>query len=103
VLFLGNNYTGAYRDIPVIVDTLHSHGIAIAKTMTAGSPNHYDATTTHENMLLYCRKGNHPSIKAKINQVMSTMNKEEQHNYIIDISHCSSYPIASSPPSISLK
>ena len=43
--------------------------------------------TTHENALFYWRQGNRPFIKSKINQVMSTMNKEEWNNYIIRISH----------------
>jgi hypothetical protein len=55
--------------------------------MTVGCPNHFSASTTRDNELLYWRKGNHLSIKAKIGQVMATMNKEKHRNYIIHIPH----------------
>ena len=86
IRFLGNNYTGAYRDIPSIVKSLRSHGIAetlishYSCVMTVGCPNHLNASTSRDNALLYWRKGNHPSICAKIDQVMTTMNKEEWNN-----------------------
>jgi hypothetical protein len=89
IRFLGNNYTGAYSDIPLIVTSLHAHGIAkslishYSQVMTVGCPNHLNASTSHDNALLYWWKGNHPSIRAKIDQVMSTMNKEEKNNYVI--------------------
>ena len=89
--FLGNNYTGAYRDILSIVNSLHSHGIVATLIlhysciMTMGCPNHLNELTSRDNALLYWRRGNHPSIRAKINQVMTTMNKEEKNNYIIHV------------------
>jgi hypothetical protein len=91
--FLGNNYTGSYRDIPSIVASLQNHGIS--KTLLAhysgilqvGCLNHFNACTMHENALLYWRQGNHPSIKMKIDQVMFTMNEEERNNYIIHVPH----------------
>jgi hypothetical protein len=55
--------------------------------MTVGCPNHLNVSTSHNNALLYWQKGNHPSIHAKINQVMTTMNKEEKNNSIIHVSH----------------
>jgi hypothetical protein len=55
--------------------------------MTVGCPNHLNASTTCDNALLYWWKGNHPSIRDKIDQVMSTMNKEEKNNYIIHVPH----------------
>ena len=93
IRFLGNNYTGAYRDIPSIVESLRSHGIAetmishYARVMTVGCPNHLNASTSRDNALLYWRKGNHSSIRAKIDQVMATMNKEEKNNYVIHVPH----------------
>jgi hypothetical protein len=84
---------GVYGDIPAIINTLCFRGIAVtlidhySQVMMIGCPNHFNATTTQENDLLYWRMGNHPSIKAKINQVISTMNKEEQNNCVIHISH----------------
>jgi hypothetical protein len=55
--------------------------------MTVGCPSHFNACTMRENALLYWRQGNHPSIKSKIKQVMSTMNKEEWNNCIIHVPH----------------
>jgi hypothetical protein len=49
--FLGNNYTGAYHDIPSIVNSLRAHGIAeslilhYSRVMTVGCPNHINAST----------------------------------------------------------
>jgi hypothetical protein len=93
IQFLGNNYTGAYRDIPSIINSLHSHGIAeslathYSRVMTVGCPNHLNASTYCDKALLYWRKGNHPSNRAKIDQVMTTMNKEEKNNYVIHVPH----------------
>ena len=53
--------------------------------MTVGCPNHFNDTTTHDNVLLYWRKGNHPFIRTKIDQVLATMNKEEWSNYVVHI------------------
>jgi ABC-type phosphate/phosphonate transport system substrate-binding protein len=55
--------------------------------MTVGCPNHLNASTTRDNAPLYWQKGNHPSIRAKIDQVMTTMNKEERNNYVIHVPH----------------
>ena len=93
IRFLGNNYTGAYRNIASIVASLRTHGIAEAlithysRVMTVGCPNHFNATTSRDNALLYWRKGNHPSIRAKLGQVMATMNKEERNNYVVHVPH----------------
>jgi hypothetical protein len=93
IWFLGNNYTGTYCNIPSIVNSLRSHGFAeslishYSCVMTVGCPNHLNASTSCDNALLYWQKGNRPSICAKIDQVMTTMNKEEKNNYIIHIPH----------------
>jgi hypothetical protein len=93
IWFLGNNYTGEYHDIPSIMAFLRLHGIAddiissYNRVMTMGCPNHFNASTTRDNALLYWRCSNHPSIRAKINQVMETMNKKERNNYVVHIPH----------------
>jgi uncharacterized protein YneF (UPF0154 family) len=93
IWFLGNNYTVAYHNIPLIVTSLCAHGIAkylilhYSQVMTMGCPNHLNASTLRNNALLYWQKGNHPSIRAKIDQVMATMNKEEKNNYVIHFPH----------------
>ena len=79
IRFLINNYTSAYRDIKSIVALLRTHGIAeeliahYSQVMTVGCPNHFNATTTRDNALLW--KGNYPSINAKMGQVMAIINK----------------------------
>jgi hypothetical protein len=55
--------------------------------MTVGCPNHLNVSTLHVNALLYWRKENHLSIRAKIDQVMTIMNKEEKNNYVINVPH----------------
>jgi hypothetical protein len=93
IRFLRNNYTGKYHDIPSVVASLRTHGIAktliehYSRVMTGGCPNHFNTTTTCKNVLLYWRKGNHPSIRAKLNQVLTTMNKKELNNYVLHVSH----------------
>ena len=93
VRFLRNNYTGEYRDILSIFASLHTHSIAdslithYSCIMMMGCPNHFNATTTCANALLYWRKGNHPSIHAKIDQVLAAMNKEERNNFIVYVPH----------------
>ena len=93
IQFLGNNYTGAYHDIASIVASLCAHSIAetlithYSRIMMLGCPNHLNAAMTCDNALLYWRKGNHPSIRAKLGQVMATMNKEERNNYVLHVPH----------------
>jgi hypothetical protein len=92
IRFLRNNYTGEYHDIQSIVASLRAHGTAsliahYSRVMTLGCLNHFNATTTHANALLYWRQGNHPSIRAKIDQVLANMNKEERNNYVVHVPH----------------
>ena len=93
VWLLGNNYTGAYPDIPGIAHALWHHSInekLIAKhvwVMTVGGPNNLIANTTRDNALLYWCQANYPSIAMCINNVMATMNKEECNNYLIHLPH----------------
>jgi hypothetical protein len=93
IRFLGNNYTGEYRDIPSIVAFLRLQSIAkdiissYNRVMTVRCPNHFNASTTRDNALLYWWRGNHPSSRAKINQVMETMNKQERNNYVVHLPH----------------
>ena len=49
--YLGNNYTGAYQDVSMIVDKLRRHKIdsalieKYARVMLTGGPNHFVADT----------------------------------------------------------
>ena len=71
VRYLGNNYTGAYREIHVIVETLHKFKInpnlitKYVRVMLTGCPNHFVVDTTHANTLMHWRLRNHPSIDKK--------------------------------------
>jgi hypothetical protein len=61
--FLGNNYTGAYRDVPSIVTSLCNHDNHYSCVMMVGCPNHFKACTMRKNALFYWRQANHPSIR----------------------------------------
>jgi hypothetical protein len=62
--YLGNNYTGEYREVPQVASTL-CH-LKVNKTliqkyihmMATGCPNHFNADTSRSNALLYWRQGN---------------------------------------------
>jgi len=61
IQFLGNNYTGEYRDVPLIVASLRLHGIAEDNIlgynciMTMGCPNHFNSSTIRT--MLSCTGG----------------------------------------------
>ena len=91
--YLGNNYTGAYRNTHKVIKTLRHYKIntnlidQYMRVITIGCPNHVVAETSRANALHYWRHGNHSSINQKIDQVMSTINKEERNNYVIHLPH----------------
>jgi hypothetical protein len=61
VRYLGNNYTGAYRNVPCILSVLRSHNIdphlidQYTRVMITGCPNRFVAETSRENALLHWR------------------------------------------------
>jgi len=67
--YLGNNYTGAYREVSDVVSVLSSHKIdsilidKYIQVMLTGCPNHFVAETTRANALLHWCGTIHPSIK----------------------------------------
>lgn len=86
--FLGNNYTGAHRDVNKIATILRKHVPEdlvekYIRVMTVGCPAKFNYETTRENAFHYWKQGNNPSIQRKLAQVMSTMNKEERNNFVI--------------------
>ncbi len=93
VQFLSNNYTEANCNIPRITTALCHHSInkkLIANyitIMTMRCLNHYNAHNIRANTLLYWCQGNHPSIATCIENVMTTMNKEECNNYVLHALH----------------
>ena len=84
---LGGSYTGEHRDISTIVACLTSHDIdpwlitQYVRATTVGCPNHFVAETSRENALLHWRKGNHPSVKKEIVDVLNTMAKEHRNRF----------------------
>ena len=91
--YLGNNYTGAYRDVHSTIATLHTFKISstlitkYARVMLTGCPNQFVAETSRANALLHWRLRNHPSINKKLPQVQATMNKEDRNNFVIPLPH----------------
>ena len=91
--YLGNNYTGAYREVSLVADTLRKHKVThslidkYVRVMVTGCPNHFVANTTRANALLHWRLRNHPSIDRKLPQVLATMNKEDRNNFAISLPH----------------
>ena len=91
--YLGNNYTGAYRDVHSTLSTLHKFNVnkelirKYARVMFTGCPNHFVAESSRANALLHWRLRNHPSIDKKLPQVQATMNKEDRNNFVIPLPH----------------
>ena len=91
--FLGNNYTGVYRQVSDVTAILHrwcTLPALIAKyirVMTTGCPATFVADSTRVNALLHWRMLNHTSIDMKLDQVFATMNKEDRNNYAIPLPH----------------
>ena len=90
--YLGNNYTGAYRDVEATVKILSSYNIDTEliehyiRVMTVGCPNHLVAETSRANAMEYWREGNNPSIKKNLDKVRKTMNKEDRNNFVAPLS-----------------
>jgi hypothetical protein len=91
--YLGNNYTGAHREISAIVSALRFHKIdpilidKYVRVMLTGCPNHFVAETTRANALLHWRMRNHLSIDQKLPQVRASTNKEDRNNFVIPLPH----------------
>jgi hypothetical protein len=49
--------------------------------------NHFVASTTRENALLYFRQRNGPTIEKKRDQLQKTMNKEDKNKFVIPLPH----------------
>lgn len=91
--YLGNNYTGAYREVDKIVTKLRELNIdedlidKYIRVMVTCCPNHFVAETTRANTLLHWRMQNGPTINRKLDQVLKTMNKEDKNNFVIPLPH----------------
>lgn len=91
--YVGNNYTGAYREVDKVVNKLRYLKIdetlidKYVRVMVTGCPNHFVAETTRANALLHWRMRNGPTIAKKLDQVLKTMTKEDKNNFVIPIPH----------------
>jgi hypothetical protein len=91
--YLGNNYTGAYREVDLIVKRLRELRTdeelidKYIRVMLTGCPNHFVAETTRANALLHWRMRNGPTIDKKLPQAMKSMNKEDKNNFVIPLPH----------------
>ena len=91
IRFLGNNYTGEYRNINKILQVLEDTrcDIQVIKDLERlfciGSPNRLNATSTHKNYLDYFRYGNHSSILKDEHKTLQAMNKEDRNQFLITL------------------
>jgi hypothetical protein len=91
--YLGNNYTAEYHDVDRACKKLRELSIPsdmiskYRRVLLTGCPNHFVAETSRENMLLYWRRRNGPTIDKKLDQVRKTMNKEDKNNFVIPLPH----------------
>lgn len=88
--YLGNNYTGEYREIESMVERMR--GLVdddllaqYIRVMTVGAPAHFVAESTRENALLHWREGNHKSIALNLEKIQRSMNKLDKHNFVIPL------------------
>lgn len=88
--YVGNNYTGAYRDIQKSVKRMR--GLVdddlltlYIQVMLVGAPSHFVAETSRENTLEYLRNGNHPSVDKNMGLALKTVRKMEQHQFVIPL------------------
>ena len=88
--YLGTNYTASHRKVgeivekirPFVTPELFQHYIRV---VTVDCPRHLVVETSRTNAVRYCRAGNNPSIRQKLDQGMKTMIKEEKNNFVIPL------------------
>ena len=91
IRFLGGNYTGEYRDSKATIKALKNAKCNqtiiddLQRLLEKGSPNHMNASTTHQNFLDFFRYGNHSSTNQNMDKLMKAMNKEDKNQYLISL------------------
>ncbi|KAL7535992.1 hypothetical protein ACHAWF_006478, partial [Thalassiosira exigua] len=89
--FLENTYTGEYRDINGVIETLTSHNIDpvliahYVRTTTVGCPAHFVAESSRAKAMIHWQEGNHSSIKKYLVQMLNTMAKEHRNRFNIPL------------------
>ena len=90
--YLGGNHTGAHRDVQATAKILLEHDIDAelvrhyVRVMTVGCPRIMNADISRENALQYWRAGNNPSVKANLDKVKKTVNKEDRNKFVVPLS-----------------
>ena len=88
IIFLGGSYTGEYTDSKstskTLEDSKYNRDIKedLQRLFEKGSPNHMDASTTHQNFLDFFRYGNHSSTDQNMNKLTKAMSKEDKINIL---------------------
>jgi hypothetical protein len=87
--YVGDEYTGGYRNIQAAVEKMHSLGVdddlisRYARLMLLGAPTHFVAESTRDNFLQYWRQGNNTSVAQYRDLVQKSMNKLDKNNYVM--------------------
>ena len=87
VRYLGEKYTGTYRNVDAICARLAQHDIQpdlithFRRVLSHGGPAHLNAEVSRANMLLYLREGNAKSIPQHEETVRKTMAKEMRNSF----------------------
>jgi len=91
--YLGNNYTGAYREVDKIVALLREYKIdhdlidKYIRVMLTGCPNRFVADSSRANALLHWRMRNGLTVNKLLGEVLTNMNKEDKNNFVITLPH----------------
>ena len=88
IRYAGQNYTGAYRDVPLILKTIKPHVPNdvfedIKRILVIGAPAKLVGESTRDNFDTFRQYGNHPTVNTYRNKIEKLINKEEKNKYIM--------------------
>ena len=86
--YLGSEYTAKWRDVDTILtaveDVVSEEDFEhMKRILTVGCPAEFNWEEPLTNKETFIRRGNNPLIKANIEAVNKTLNKEEQNSHLI--------------------
>ena len=91
IRFLGNNYTGEYKNSENIMKTLKQSKCDeevvhdLQRLYKIGAPNKLNASSSYQRFLEFFRYGNHSSILKNKDKTSKAMNKEDRNQFIIPL------------------
>ena len=91
IRFLGNNYTGEYRDSKSTIKALQVANCDtqvvkdLKRLLEVGCPNRMNASSTHKKNLDFYRYGNHSTILKNVQKTNLAMNKEDRNQFLIPL------------------